>query len=144
MNPHPTDESLLAALERVGRPRGEVVGWLAVEGDWLAAVAHADCAYLVMLPAGGQLWGEIPLGQKRFVTLREQSWAFVAEQDESLGSYQRCHLAEAADGISDIGVAHEVCRDALALLGYQPKPPAEEPKKAVTRRGFLGALVGRR
>lgn len=144
---HPSDEQLIVALRRAGFAAGEVVGWLLVQGDWIAAVAHADCACLMLLPAGGSLWGDIPLGQKRFVTLVDQSWAFVAGEDAELGAYQRCHLAEAADGVSDIAVAREVAFDALKLLGYRPELPAmaeEAPRPPVSRRGFLRALTGRR
>ncbi len=147
MNPRPSDELLLAALMRSGFAAGEVVGWLPVQGDWIAAVAHADRACLMLLPAGGSLWGDIPVGQKRFVTLADQSWAFVAGEDGELGAYQRCHLAEAADGVSDIAVAREVALDALKLLGYRPEVPAtleETSRPPVSRRGFLRALTGRR
>lgn len=152
MNPHPSDTLLIAALLQAEpeRPAGEVVQWAALQGDWLVAVAAADRARLVLLPGGGSLWGDIPLGQKRYVTLAEQAWFFVAAEDEVLGAYQVCQLAEAADGVSDVTVAREVCLDALRLLGLLAAPQASaapvapEAPKPVSRRGFLRALTGRR
>lgn len=147
MHSRPSNELLLSALMRAGFASGEVVGWLRLQGDWIAGVAHGDRACLMLFPAGGTLWGEIPVGQKRFVTLAEQSWAFVAGEDGELGAYQRCHLAEAADGVSSLEVAREVCLDALKLLGFMParQAPVEAPvRQPVSRRGFLRALTGRK
>ena len=144
-----TNEILIAALSRAepDRPDGEVVHAAVLQGDWLIAVAHADRARLVLLPGGGTLWGDIPVGQKRYVTLAEQAWFFVAHEDAELGPWQACQLAEAADGVSSLSVARAVCLDALQLLGIAPPPPAAQPEEApqpVSRRGFLRALTGRR
>ncbi len=149
MTPHPSDETLLAALTRAEpeRPAGSVVHWGVLQGDWLVAVAHPDRARLILLPAGGSLWGDIPVGQKRYVTLAEQAWFFVAADDAELGPYQSCQLAEAADGVSGRDVAEMVCLDALKLLGIAPPAPLEAPPPPaapVSRRGFLRALTGRR
>lgn len=151
MNAHPSDALLIAALQQAEpeRPAGEVVHWAVLQGDWLVAVAAPDRARLVLLPAGGSLWGEIPLGQRRYVTLAEQAWFFIAAADEELGPYQVCQLAEAADGVSSVALAREVCLDALRLLGVAPPAPAVaapvlEAPKPVSRRGFLRALTGRR
>ena len=149
MNPRPSDPLLLAALQRAepGRAAGEVVHAAPLQGDWLIAVAHPDRARLVLLPGGGSLWGDIPVGQKRYVSLAEQAWFFVAYEDAELGPWQVCQLAEAADGVSGLGVARTVCLDALQLLGIAPPapvPPPAEPPQPVSRRGFLRALTGRR
>lgn len=150
MNPHPTDALLIASLLQAEpeRPVGEVVQWAALQGDWLVAVAAADRARLVLLPGGGSLWGDIPVGQKRYVTLAEQAWFFVAAEDEVLGAYQVCQLAEAADGVDSLAVARAVCLDALSLLGLVAVPAkaasADEAPQPVSRRGFLRALTGRR
>ena len=148
MTPHPADDHLLAALTRAEpeRPAGRVVHWGALHGDWLVAVAHPDRARLVLLPAGGSLWGDIPVGQKRYVTLAEQAWFFVAAEDGEIGSYQSCQLAEGADGVSGLDVAEMVCLDALKLLGIAPPAPPQAPPPAapVSRRGFLRVLTGRR
>lgn len=149
MNPRPSDQVLLAVLQQAAseHPPAEVVHWAELQGDWLVAVANPDRARLILLPAGGSLWGDIPLGQKRYITLVEQSWVFVAAEDEVLGAYQSCQLAEAADGVTSLALAREVCLDALKLLGIAPPPPspqAAEPAQPVSRRGFLRALTGRR
>lgn len=156
MTAHPADDLLLTAVQRAqpARPRGEVVQWAALQGDWLVGLAFPDRACLALLPAGGTLWGEIPVGQKRYVTLAEQAWFFVAAEDADLGPYQLCQLAEAADGVADLATARLVCLDALQLLGVlmpasvvvaeaAAKAPAEPPQP-VSRRGFLRALTGRR
>ena len=149
MTAHPADDLLLTAVQRAqpARPRGEVVQWAALQGDWLVGLAFSDRACLALLPAGGTLWGEIPVGQKRYVTLAEQAWFFVAAEDAELGPYQSCQLAEAADGVSGRDVAEMVCLDALKLLGIAPPAPPETPPPPVapvSRRGFLRALTGRR
>ena len=152
MMTHPDDNLLLSALQRAAPPLlgGEVVQWARVQGDWLVALAFADRACLALLPAGGDLWGDIPVGQKRYVTLAEQAWFFVAAEDAGLGAYQLCQLAEAADGVDGLATARLVCLDALQLLGVLApasvaavEVPAEPPKP-VSRRGFLRALTGRR
>ncbi len=149
MNPRPSAEILLAALQQAApeHPPAEVVHWGELQGDWLVAVANPDRARMILLPAGGSLWGDIPVGQKRYITLADQSWVFLAAEDEVLGAYQSCQLAEAADGVSSLALAREVCLDALKLLGIAPPPSssaAAEPAAAVSRRGFLRALTGRR
>ena len=146
----PADSVLLAARQRVAPEctGGEVVARGSVQGDCLFAVAYPDRAELILMPSGGSLWGDIPVGLKRYVTLADQAWFFVAFEDAQVGPYQACMLAEAADGVSGLDVARTVCLDAAQLLGFASAPAqmaqSEAPAAPVSRRGFLRALTGRR
>ena len=124
----------------------EVCWCLRERGDWLAAVIAPGFVRIFLLPGGGKLWGDIPLGQQRYVALGNMDWRFVAAHDPALGDYQYVDLVDAIAGVTGMAAARLLASDARLALGlHSPAAPTnEEPPKPVSRRGFLRALSGRR
>lgn len=127
----------------------EAVGFTRYQGDWLGVVITPWFLNLFLLSGGGQLWGDIPAGQRRYLNLPCGTLQFIAEDDPELGPYQYCPLIAPVTGLPDMAAARQTAVDALAAALGQPaaaSPPAaaEEAPKAVSRRGFLLTLTGRR
>jgi [NiFe] hydrogenase assembly HybE family chaperone len=123
------------------------VCWCARErGDWLAAVIAPSFVRIFLLPGGGELWGDIPLGQQRYLALGSMDWRFAAAHDPVLGDYQFVDLVLPVSKVLGMAAARLLAGDArlaLGLLAAMPKT-SEEPSKPVSRRGFLRAFTGRR
>jgi [NiFe] hydrogenase assembly HybE family chaperone len=124
----------------------EVCWCIRQRGDWLAAVIAPGFVRIVLLPAGGELWGGIPLGQVRYLALGSMDWRFVAAHDRVLGDYQYIDLAESIAGVVGMAAARHLASDAGIALGLMPEaaPASQEAPRPVSRRGFLRALSGRR
>lgn len=124
----------------------EVLACLRHRGDWLAVVVAPELVRLLLLPGGGELWGDIPAGQTRFLTLGAMDWRFQAATAERLGDFQFCNLVDSPLSVADGATARRIAIDALATLGVElpvatvNEAPAPRP---VSRRGFLRLLGGR-
>lgn len=127
-----------------------VAACLRFRGDWFATLIVPGSLRLYLLPGGGELWGDIPLGQQRYLTLGGHDWRFIAARDELLGDFQWCDLLGGAGLPRTMDEAQVVVRDALRTLGLAT--PAVAGTETVAhgsgatggRRGFLRALAGRR
>jgi hypothetical protein len=158
----PSEDALRAALEArlpgLAQESGEgnpalhpmVDACLRFRGDWFAALIAPRWLRLFLLPGGGELWGDIPQGQQRYLTLGGHDWRFVAARDELLGDFQWCDLLGGAGLPRTMDEAQVVVRDALLALGLVA-PPGPVASTAANgggvpggRRGFLRALAGRR
>lgn len=134
----------------------EALGFVRHQGDWLGvAVAPWSCE-LLLIPGGGSLWGEIPLGQTRYLDLPGGAQAFVAKCDPELGVYQACSLLAPITALPDQVTARRVAQDAMCHALGLPLPtssPVPTPSSAaadvpeatpLSRRGFFRRLAGKR
>lgn len=124
----------------------ELAWCLRERGDWLAAVISPGFIRVFLLPGGGELWGHIPLGQRRYLALGDVDWRFSAAHDAVLGDCQYADLVDAVATVSSMVEARHLANDARRALGLvgPAGPSPEEAAPPVSRRGFLRALTGRR
>jgi [NiFe] hydrogenase assembly HybE family chaperone len=123
----------------------EVLGFVRYRGDWLGAVITPVFVRLLLLPAGGELWGEIPPGQRRYVDVHGATLAFLAEPDAGFGAWQWADLCAGVADLPDMATARRVAQDGLQLatgLAEAGTPPTPTPD--VSRRGFFRRLAGQR
>ena len=135
------------------------VGFARHAGDWLGVVVTPWCLDLFLLPGGGSLWGDIPAGQRRYVTLPGGTLPFTAVDDLELGPYQHTPLIAPVTALPDMATALRLAREAVATLhgvaaalpsatsataspGASGGMPPEEA--APGRRAFFRRLAGRR
>ncbi len=122
----------------------EVVGFVRHRGDWLGVIITPEAVALWLLPGGGELWGEIPAGQRRYVELPGGTRAFLAVDDRQLGLSLQSPLVESVASLPDMAAARMVAVDMLKMLGFQPSTTAPPEPPAVSRRGFFRRLAGKR
>jgi len=128
----------------------EAVGFTRYEGDWLGVVITPWFLRLFMLPGGGSLWGEIPVGQSRYVSLPAETMQFVADEAPQLGAFQYSTLLEPTSLVADMNAARQMAIRVMQPFGYLAPDPVlpphrESPEPAgVSRRGFFRRLAGKR
>src|SRR5574343_431853 len=124
----------------------EGLGFQRQAGDWLGAVVHPAGIDLVLLPGGGSLWGDIPVGERRFVSLAGVTLAFTAGHDAALGAFQYAPLVDTMLGVPDMAAARLIAADGLRMIGAPlPAPePAATAAPDTSRRGFFRRLAGKR
>lgn len=127
------------------------VGFIRHDGDWLGVVITPWFLNLFLLSGGGQLWGDIPAGERRYLELPCGALQFIADDDPDIGPYQYCPLIAPVDQIPDMASAQQAAVDAMQTLISAPplpEPAAPEappaPAVAVSRRGFFRRLAGKR
>jgi [NiFe] hydrogenase assembly HybE family chaperone len=133
------------------------VGFARCKGDWLGVVITPWFMDLVLLPGGGSLWGDIPVGQRRYIELPQGAVAFTAAEEPRLGPYQHAPLVSTVASMPDMAAAItlanrvmlEICGDRKADVA----PPTDQPEASAdskrnpetsSRRGFLRRLAGKR
>jgi len=148
-----------AQWEAGGQEMAEINPALAVEaiaftryaGDWLGVVIAPWFVRLFLLPGGGSLWGEIPLGQSRYLSLPSETMRFMADEAPEIGCFQFSTLLETTSLLADMAAARQLAERVMQPFGYQPavpvmpvsaEPPAPAPA-AVSRRGFFRRLAGK-
>jgi len=112
---------------------------------------------LVLLPGGGNLWGDIPTGQRRYVELPNGAVAFTAAEDPQLGPYQHAPLVATVASLPDMAAAirlanqvmRGICGDAMSAVVPLPDLPdasadSTRTPETPSRRGFLRRLAGKR
>ena len=129
----------------------EAVGFARYQGDWLGVVITPWFLNLLLVSGGGQLWGDIPAGERRYLNLPCGTMQFIADDDPDIGPYQYCPLIAPVDQLPDMATARLVAADAIkTVFGPPPTltetPPAAatEEKTEVSRRGFFRRLAGKR
>lgn len=134
----------------------EAVGFTRHDGDWLGVMITPWFLDLMLVSGGGGLWGDIPAGQRRYLNLPCGTLPFTAADDPELGPYQYSPLIAPVTALPDMAAARKAAVEALAAAlalpvaaiaaAVQPAGPnaADEPPEAVSRRGFLRRLTGRR
>ena len=126
-------------------------------GDWLGVVITPWLMDLVLLPGGGELWGDIPQGQRRYVNLPQGTVAFSAAESPELGSYQHAPLVASVATLPDMAAAIKLAKQVMAGICMAGRPPdmpsptQREPGEALpdtpdvpSRRGFFRRLAGKR
>ncbi|UCV03502.1 [NiFe]-hydrogenase assembly chaperone HybE [Dechloromonas denitrificans] len=123
----------------------EAIGFARCRGDWLGVVVTPWFIRLFLLNGGGRLWGDIPAGQRRYLELPGGVLQFTADDDPALGPCQYSPLIDPISAVPDMATARRIARDAMATFsGVVVAAPPVEPAPAVSRRGFLRRLAGRR
>lgn len=129
----------------------EALGFVRHEGDWLGVVVTPWFLNLFLLSGGGQLWGDIPAGQRRYLELPCGTLQFIADDDPAIGPYQYCPLIAPVTAVADMATARQAALDALRSVFALPAPPpvpaaapAPEAPAENPRRGFFRRLAGRR
>ncbi|MEY2632793.1 MAG: hypothetical protein RIR00_1447 [Pseudomonadota bacterium] len=123
-----------------------VPGFRRCRGDWLGVVITPARLELWLLDGGGELWGRIPLGQKRFVSFPAGDVGLVAGYDPLFGAYQAAPVVPDLAAVPDAKTALLLAEDMLNTL-VPPEPaaaPEGEPQAAApSRRGFFRRLAGK-
>ncbi len=129
----------------------EAIGFARYEGDWLGVVITPWFLNLLLVSGGGQLWGDIPAGERRYLSLPCGTLQFIADDDPDIGPYQYCPLIAPVSNLADMATARQVAADALQTVFGPPAdasapaaPLLAEDKPAVSRRGFFRRLAGKR
>lgn len=129
----------------------EAIGFARYQGDWLGVVITPWFLNLLLVSGGGQLWGDIPAGERRYLSLPCGTLQFIADDDPDIGPYQYCPLIAPVTDLADMAQARLVADDALKTVfaAQTPAPvpdaaPVAEEKPAVSRRGFFRRLAGKR
>ena len=125
-------------------------------GDWLGVLITPWFMDLFLLPGGGDLWGDIPAGQRRYVELPGGTVPFTAADDPMIGPYQHSPLVAPVSTLPDMAaalkLAHEVMRGicgeasppATATANPEAQPVVAADRETNSRRGFLRRLAGKR
>ena len=70
----------------------EAIGFRRHDGDWLGVMITPWFLNLFLIYGGGELWGDIPAGERRYLNLPCGTLQFLADDDPDLGPYQYCPL----------------------------------------------------
>lgn len=128
----------------------ESTGFARCQGDWLGVLVTPWFLRLVMLPATGTLWGEIPPGQRRYVNLPGGTLAFTAAAGAEYFPAQYSNLVDRIEQVPDMASARRIAQDAWQTFvepvattsaAEMEKAPAEAT--ALSRRGFFRRLAGK-
>lgn len=135
--------------------RCAAVGFSRYRGDWIGVLITPWFMDLFLLPGGGELWGDIPGGQHRYVELPTGTVPFTAADDPQFGPYQHSPLVAPVSALSDMATALQLAASVMSgILGQAVPLPAEEergmvrevaaPPQAASRRSFFRRLAGKR
>jgi len=137
------------------------VGFSRHRGDWVGVMVTPWFLNLFLLSGGGELWGDIPAGERRYIELPCGTLQFIADDDPDLGPYQYCPLIAPVTGLESMIAALGAARDALTAAFTPPpeapalaeapgapamseaKPPGDDTPPP-PRRAFLRRLAGKR
>lgn len=145
-----------AEWERGGQPMAginpalavEAVGFTRYEGDWLGVVIAPWFFRLFLLPGGGRIWGDIPVGQSRYLSLAGETMKFVAATSPVVGAFQYSVLLESTVPLADMDAARRMAAQVMQAFAGPPTaapaaPEKVEPSVHVSRRGFFRRLAGK-
>ncbi|HSG21456.1 MAG TPA: [NiFe]-hydrogenase assembly chaperone HybE, partial [Azonexus sp.] len=130
------------------------LGFSRLDGDWLGVMITPWSINLLLLSGGGTLWGDIPVGQSRYLELPCGTVKFIADDEPGIGPLQYSPLISPVTGLADMAAARQLALASLAAI--IPPPPEQEtcphlepglsetPPQPLTRRGFLRRLSGKR
>lgn len=131
------------------------VGFARYRGDWLGVLITPWFVDLFLLPGGGELWGDIPSGQRRYVELPGGTVPFTAADEAQIGAYQYSPLISPVSVLPDMAAALKLANEALSgIFGDLAGPVAvnsvpqsrnlEGGPEVNSRRNFLRRLAGKR
>ncbi|MBS1190330.1 MAG: hypothetical protein H6R10_2122 [Rhodocyclaceae bacterium] len=128
------------------------VGFRRHRGDWVGVMVTPWFLNLFLISGGGELWGDIPAGERRYLELPCGTLQFIADDDPDLGPYQYCPLIAPVTHLPDMASALAAAGDALRTAFAAPPSPTApatpEPEAAKTdpvpsRRAFFRRLAGK-
>ena len=131
------------------------IGFTRCRGDWLGVVITPWFMDLVLLPGGGNLWGDIPAGQRRYVDLPHGTVAFTAAEETCIGAYQHATLVASVASLPDMAAAVALANQVMFGIAdaiHDVAPPIARPdagtgsnegSRVHSRRGFLRRLAGK-
>ncbi len=129
----------------------EAIGFQRLDGDWLGVVITPWFLNLLLVSGGGELWGDIPAGERRYLSLPCGTMQFIADDDPDIGPYQYCPLIAPVSNLPDMAMARHVAVDAIKTVFSVPATVPEAVPQApvvekteVSRRGFFRRLAGKR
>lgn len=138
------------------------VGFRPYKGDWVGVVVTPWFLNLFLISGGGQVWGDIPAGERRYLELPCGTLQFIADDDPDIGPYQYCPLIAPVTNLADMTAALAAAGDALRTAFAPPPPPvvetpatpesqpapaaapAEAKDPAPSRRAFFRRLAGKK
>lgn len=133
------------------------VGFRRYRGDWVGVMVTPWFLNLFLVSGGGELWGDIPAGERRYLELPCGTLQFIADDDPDLGPYQYCPLIAPVTNLPDMASALAAAGDALRTAFAPPPPPPSAPEPegakpepaqakgepAPSRRAFFRRLAGK-
>lgn len=133
------------------------VGFGRHQDDWLGVMITPWFLNLFLLSGGGRLWGDIPAGERRYISLPCGTLQFIADDDPNLGPYQYCPLIAPVTSVPDMASAVQMARDAMQTVLASPPPTAPSTPEPVPfgsksgetnapppRRAFFRRIAGKR
>lgn len=130
--------------------RVQATGFRQHRGDWLGALVTPWWAGLILVCGGGELWQDIPSGQRRLVALPAGPMPFIADVNDStpiLPILQYSPLFAPPSQFKDQSSALAAVQDALATALRPPAPQSPEEAAAQpaapARRAFFRKLTGK-
>lgn len=130
----------------------DIAGFRRYRGDWIGAVVSPWFLRLFVLPGGGELWRDLPPGERLLLEFPAGQLEFVAEATPGaeVPTCLYCPLLESVAPIASQDAALELAMNAFTTL-FSPPAPAEPaltderpaPPPVTDRRGFFRRLAGR-
>ncbi|MBI5331254.1 MAG: [NiFe]-hydrogenase assembly chaperone HybE [Betaproteobacteria bacterium] len=130
--------------------RVEAVGFREINGYTVGVLITPWCMNLIGLPGAETEWMARGSGTKHDLTLPSGDYEFLTAHEDNLGPYLSASLFSPLFEFGDMDQARAVAQAVLAEIfnppGPEPLPQGFSAKldQPVSRRGFLGALLGNR
>jgi [NiFe] hydrogenase assembly HybE family chaperone len=136
----------------------ETVDFRDWNGDAVGVLITPWCMNLICLPGQEAEWTAWGSGTRHDLALPGGDYEFLTAEEEAVGPYLSASLFSPMFEFTDMDQAREVARAVLAEVfkpvpaPLAPEPSTPEPppsiqerlEQPVSRRGFLGALLGGR
>ncbi|MBE2257703.1 MAG: [NiFe]-hydrogenase assembly chaperone HybE [Rhodobacteraceae bacterium] len=144
--------AVAAASDNTPMAAGESTSTDGEVGDWIGAVITPWFVNLLLLPGGGDLWSDLPSGERCHVEFPIGPLEFIADDDATaeVPSYQYCPLFAPPGQFTSQAAARAAAMAALDALFGQPVVTAKAPRTDVparpdrsSRRAFFRRIVKR-
>lgn len=110
----------------------------AADGHWIGAMVTPWAINLLRLPGGPADWPATPPGAKTDWRFPSGNYEFTVASEERLGIYHLCSLFSPAAEFETHEAARLTALAAVEALLQEPLETAPPPKRAPSRRAFLG------
>ncbi len=136
----------------------EVVGFQRWRGDWVGAAISPWFLNLFVLPGGGELWSDLPSGERCNIAFPVGELEFIADDDVAaeIPAYQYCALITQVSQFASQEAARAVAAEALKMIFVAPpvapsvakqeaatSPPIPiAPQSPPSRRAFFRRVAG--
>lgn len=119
----------------------EALGFRRWRGDWVGAVITPWFINLFVVPGGGELWSDLPAGDRCKIAFPLGELEFIADNDASaeIPAHQYCPLFAPPSQFNSQEGARAAAEEALRVMFTSPPAePAPKPERPdVSRRAFL-------